>query len=43
MKVTFPQMGTMAIPLKAFFRELGVEVIEPPPITEETISLGARH
>lgn len=31
MKVTFPHMGTVAIPLKAFFRTLGVEVIEPPP------------
>jgi predicted nucleotide-binding protein (sugar kinase/HSP70/actin superfamily) len=43
MKVTFPHMGTVAIPLKAFFRTLGVEVIEPPPITDKTISLGSRY
>ncbi|MGI6144134.1 MAG: CoA protein activase [bacterium] len=43
MKVTFPQMGTIAIPLKAFFQTLGVEVIEPPPITDRTISLGSRY
>ncbi|MGI6574661.1 MAG: hypothetical protein ACOX3A_02135 [bacterium] len=43
MKVTFPHMGTINIPLKAFFTALGVEVIEPPPITQKTISLGTRY
>jgi predicted nucleotide-binding protein (sugar kinase/HSP70/actin superfamily) len=43
MKVTFPHMGNINIPLKAFFTALGVEVIEPPPITQKTISLGTRY
>lgn len=43
MKVTFPRLGTLEIPLKAFFNTLGMEVIVPPPITDKTISLGARY
>jgi predicted nucleotide-binding protein (sugar kinase/HSP70/actin superfamily) len=42
-KVTFPRMGNMTIPLQAFFNALGVEVVVPPPITEKTISLGSRY
>ncbi len=43
MKVTFPRMGTLEIPLRAFFNTLGIKVIVPPPITDKTISLGARY
>ncbi|HHY36277.1 MAG TPA: CoA protein activase, partial [Firmicutes bacterium] len=43
MKITFPHMGNIAIPLKAFFQTLGIEVIEPPPITDRTIGLGSRY
>lgn len=43
MKVTFPRMGTLDIPLKAFFTSLGIEVVVPPPISDKTISLGARY
>lgn len=43
MKITFPHLGYCSIALKAFFGELGHEVIVPPPITRKTITLGTRH
>lgn len=43
MKVTFPHMGTFAIPMKAFLQEAGLEVIPPPPTTKRTLTLGSRH
>ncbi|UMZ73911.1 acyl-CoA dehydratase activase-related protein [Natranaerofaba carboxydovora] len=43
MKITFPHMGTISIPVKALFNELGFEVIVPPPITNKTIELGVKH
>ncbi|WP_027340008.1 acyl-CoA dehydratase activase-related protein [Halonatronum saccharophilum] len=43
MKITFPHMGTMAIPAKALFEELGFDVILPPPITKKTLDLGVKH
>lgn len=43
MKLTFPHMENLYIPLQTVFEELGQEVIVPPPITRKTITLGARH
>ncbi|HHV56531.1 MAG TPA: CoA protein activase [Firmicutes bacterium] len=43
MKVTFPHMGHIYIPLRAFFTALGVEVVVPPPVSRETLSLGTRY
>lgn len=42
-KVTFPHMGTLWIPLKSLFEELGTEVVVPPRITKKTITLGVRY
>jgi predicted nucleotide-binding protein (sugar kinase/HSP70/actin superfamily) len=43
LKVTFPHMGTFAIPMKAFLEEAGLEVIPPPPTSKRTLTLGSRH
>ncbi|WP_408954603.1 acyl-CoA dehydratase activase-related protein [Natroniella sp. ANB-PHB2] len=43
MKVTYPHMGTMAIPVKGMLEELGLEVIVPPPITKKTLDLGVKY
>jgi predicted nucleotide-binding protein (sugar kinase/HSP70/actin superfamily) len=43
MKVTFPHMGYLYVPIRAFLNQLGLEVVVPPAITQETISLGTRY
>lgn len=43
MKVTFPHMGNMYIPLKTLFESLGVEVVVPPTITKNTLELGVKN
>lgn len=43
MRVTFPQMGTLHLTLSTLFAQLGVEVIEPPPTTQETLAIGMQH
>lgn len=43
MKVTFPHMGHIWVPLRAFFSVLGVETVVPPAISKETIALGTRY
>lgn len=43
MKVTFPHMGSLAIPMKALLEEVGLEVILPPPTSKRTLTLGSRH
>lgn len=43
MRVTFPHMGHIWIPLRAFFFNLGVEVVVPPPISRKTLQLGTRY
>ena len=43
MKVTFPHMGNMYIPLKSLFEQLGVEVVVPPPTTKKTLDLGVKY
>jgi len=42
-KITFPHMGYLNIPLRSFFNNLGQEVIEPPAINQHTINLGTRY
>ncbi|MFP4661512.1 MAG: acyl-CoA dehydratase activase-related protein [Halanaerobiales bacterium] len=41
--ITFPHMGEMSIPVKAFFNELGYNVIEPPKISRKTLDLGVKY
>lgn len=43
MKVTFPHMGHLYIPVRAFLEAMGLEVIPPPPITKKTLDLGVKH
>ncbi len=43
MKVTFPHMGNVHIPIKALLRRLKLEVVPPPPITRRTLELGIKH
>lgn len=40
MKVTFPHMGNIYIPLKTFFEKLDVEVVVPPLCNRRTLELG---
>lgn len=42
MRLTFPHMGTMWLPVQALLEGLGHEVVVPPPITERTVALGQR-
>lgn len=41
--ITFPRMGIYTDILKEFFENLGLKVMLPPPITQETIKIGVRH
>lgn len=43
MKVTFPHMGNIYIPLKSFFESLDIDVVVPPPCTIKTLELGVRY
>ncbi|NLM39679.1 MAG: CoA protein activase [Firmicutes bacterium] len=43
MKITFPHMGSLYIPVEALFQELGFEVVVPPPCTKRTLELGSRY
>lgn len=43
LKVTYPHMGNLTIGVKAMFERLGLEVVEPPPITKRTLTLGVQH
>jgi len=43
MQVTFPHLGNLWIPVKAFLSSLGHDVITPPPTTKRTLSIGAMH
>ncbi|NLH86906.1 MAG: CoA protein activase [Firmicutes bacterium] len=42
MKVSFPHLGNMSIPLRAFFSGIGMEVVTPPPTTRKTVAIGAQ-
>lgn len=43
MKITFPHMGNIYIPLKTLFENLGCEVVLPPPCTKKTLELGVAY
>ncbi|MDD4238155.1 MAG: CoA protein activase [Desulfotomaculaceae bacterium] len=43
MRVTFPHMGNMYIPLRAMLQCLGLDVVVPPPSSKKTLSLGVKH
>lgn len=43
MKVTFPHMGNIYIPLKTFLETLGIEVVVPPPCNQKTLRLGVKN
>lgn len=43
MKITYPHMGSLNMILKTMFEGIGVEVIEPPPSTNKTLTLGVRN
>ncbi len=43
MKVSFPHMGQVWVPLKTLFDKAGVECIVPPPTNKRSMNLGAQH
>ncbi|OPY59040.1 MAG: hypothetical protein A4E55_00409 [Pelotomaculum sp. PtaU1.Bin035] len=43
MRVTFPHMGNLYIPLKAMLQYLGVDVVVPPLSSKKTLTLGVKH
>lgn len=43
MKITFPHMGNVYIAAKAFFEELGQEVIPPPRSSRRTLEMGIKY
>ncbi|SDC11249.1 MULTISPECIES: hypothetical protein [unclassified Candidatus Frackibacter] len=43
MKVTFPQMGSLNIPLETLLQGLNIEIVSPPPLTKRTLNLGVKY
>ncbi len=43
MRLTFPHMGPVHIGITTIFRDLGVDIVAPPPITRRTVALGVKH
>ncbi|MGE5391718.1 MAG: CoA protein activase [Deltaproteobacteria bacterium] len=43
MRVSFPHMGNVYIPLKALLEGIHVDVVAPPPITARTLELGVKY
>lgn len=43
MRVTFPHMGNMYIPLRAILKCLGLDVVVAPPSSKRTLSLGVKY
>lgn len=43
MRLTIPHMGNIHVPFSTAFRELGVEMVVPPPNSRRTMSLGSQH
>ncbi|SHM50485.1 Predicted nucleotide-binding protein, sugar kinase/HSP70/actin superfamily [Caldanaerovirga acetigignens] len=43
MKVTFPHMGNLYVPLRTFFENLGAEVVVPPFSSKRTLEIGCRY
>ena len=42
-KLSFPHMGTVWVPMKALCQELGIDLVIPPQNTTRTLSLGVKH
>ncbi len=42
MKIGFPNMGTVALTVKAFLDDVGTDYVLPPPTTRRTLELGTR-
>lgn len=43
MKVAYPHMGYLSIPVNNMLTNLGIEVIEVPPITKKTVEIGSLY
>lgn len=43
MRITFPHMGQLSIPVKALFEGLGHEVVVPPVTNKRTFELGSKY
>ena len=43
MRIGFPHLGNLYIPLKAMARELGGDVVVPPPNSQRTLTLGVKY
>ncbi|MCF6459624.1 acyl-CoA dehydratase activase-related protein [Clostridium sp. Cult3] len=43
MKATFPHMGNVYIATKAFFEEIGQDVVPPPICTRKTLEIGTKY
>lgn len=43
MRVTFPHMGNLYIPIKAMLQYLGVDVVVPPTSSKRTLTVGAKY
>jgi len=43
MRVALPHMGHIWVPFKTAFRQVGVEMIVPPPSSHHSLSLGSQH
>ncbi|TLM99149.1 CoA protein activase [bacterium] len=43
MRISFPHMGNLSIALETVFRELGAQVVVPPPVSEATVKTGTGY
>jgi len=43
MRVSFPHMGNVYIPIKALLQGLHLDVVAPPPVTARTLELGVKY
>lgn len=43
MKISYPHMGYLSVPVYNLLTRLGVEVVESPPITKKTVELGSLY
>lgn len=43
MQITFPHMGNVHIPIKSLLHRLQLDVVPPPPITQNTLALGIKN
>ncbi|MEW6553539.1 MAG: CoA protein activase [Actinomycetota bacterium] len=43
MKISWPHMGSLEFVMGSLFEEMGVDYVLPPPNSQRTLELGARH